>query len=499
MAAGSTVRIEGKEVELTHLDKVFYPDTGFTKAQVIDYYRRMAPYILPHLEGRPITLKRYPEGVAGEFFYEKTCPAHRPTWVTTSAGRGGIDIDFCLIDGLPALVWAANLASIEMHALLAQVDDLSRPTVVAFDLDPGPPATLRDCLDLALIMRDMLAGLGLKSFPKTSGGKGLHFFVPLNTEVTYDQTKPFARAVAETMEKHYPDRVVSKMAKSLRPGKVLIDWSQNTEHKTMACVYSLRARSQPTVSLPLRWEEIEHAARVKDASRLIYTAERAVARVEKEGDLFREVLTLRQRLSAGVPTSKPTGALRTYRKKRDFTATPEPTGIKSKSHGGPVFVIQKHAAKRLHYDLRLEVEGVLKSWSVPRGPSSDPAERRLAVQVEDHPLDYQDFEGVIPKGQYGAGQVILWDRGVYRNLTGDPNHPTPMSQALAEGKVEVFFEGEKIKGGYVLIQMQGARMDKSNWLLSKLKDEYVGSLSDDLEGQGASVLTGRTIQDLRRS
>jgi len=216
MAAGTTAQIAGRAVELTNLDKVLYPATGFTKAQVIDYYRRMAPHILPHLEGRPITLKRYPEGVAGEFFYEKTCPVHRPAWVTTSAGQGGIDIDFCIIDSLPTLIWVANLASLEIHTLLARVDDLSRPTTVAFDLDPGSPATLLDCLDIALVMRDMLEGLGLKSFPKTSGGKGLHFFLPLNTDVTYDQTKPFARTVAQIMEKHHPDRVVSKMAKSLR-------------------------------------------------------------------------------------------------------------------------------------------------------------------------------------------------------------------------------------------------------------------------------------------
>jgi bifunctional non-homologous end joining protein LigD len=520
------VKVEGKDVELTHLDKVLYPETGFTKAQVIDYYRRLAPYILPHLEGRPITLKRYPEGVASEFFYEKTCPPHRPNWVTTSAGQGGIDIDFCVIDSLPTLLWVANLASLEIHTLLAKVDDLSRPTAVAFDLDPGPPATLLDCCEMALVMRDMLEGLGLKSFPKTSGGKGLHFFLPLNTDVTYDQTKRFAQTIARVMEKHYPERVVSKMAKSLRPGKVLIDWSQNTEHKTMACVYSLRARSQPTVSLPVRWEEIEQAVEAKDASPLVYTADQATARVEKEGDLFKEVLTLRQELPAGLSKSEtistpsthvappPSGvsepqpraaglqgrrALRRYREKRDFAATPEPVGAKAKLIQGPIFVIQKHAAKRLHYDLRLEIDGVLKSWSVPRGPSSKPADRRLAVQVEDHPLDYQDFEGTIPKGQYGAGQVIVWDRGTYRNITDDPNRPTSMSKALEDGKVEVFFEGEKIKGGYALIQMQSPRTDKSNWLLIKLKDDYVGTLPEDLEEEGQSVTTGRTIRDPRRS
>lgn len=491
MVKSKSVTVEDREVELTHLDKVFYPETGFTKGQVIDYYRRVAPYLLPHLAGRPVTLKRYPEGVAGAFFYEKTCPAHRPTWMTTTGGQGGIDIDFCLIDSLPALLWVANLASLEIHALLARVDDLSRPTAVAFDLDPGPPATLRDCLDLALTMRDMLAGLGLKSFPKVSGGKGLHFFVPLNTDVTYEQTKYFARTVAQTMEKHYPDRVVSRMTKALRPGKVLIDWSQNTEHKTTASVYSLRARSRPTVSMPVHWREVEEAVERKDAGPLIYTADEALARLEQEGDIFEPVLTLQQSLPASVPKTpaSPTSAktavgeetLAAYRRKRDFSATPEPIAGRDQAEEGSLFVIQKHAARRLHYDLRLEVEGVLKSWSVPRGPSSNPADRRLAVQVEDHPLSYHDFEGVIPKGQYGAGRVTLWDHGSYRNITDDPNHPTPMAQAIEDGKVEVFFAGEKIKGRYALIQMQGPRRDKIDWLLIKLKDEYVGSLPADLE------------------
>jgi bifunctional non-homologous end joining protein LigD len=517
MKDGAT--IEGKQVELTNLDKVLYPETGFTKAQVIDYYRRVAPFILPHLYRRPITLKRYPEGVSGEFFYEKTYPAYHPDWVDTSGGQGGIDIDFCLIDNLPSLIWAANLASIELHTLLARVEDLSRPTAVAFDLDPGPPATLVDCLDIALTMRDMLAGLGLKSFPKTSGGKGLHFFIPLNGEVTYDQTKYFAKTVARIMEKHYPERVTSIMAKSLREGKVLIDWSQNTGHKTMACVYTLRARARPTVSMPLHWEEVESAAARKDAGPLIYAPEQAIERLEKEGDIFEQVLTLVQELPAGLQKKAVPGSskseisnlrfgisgdgqrseLRRYREKRNFAKTPEPTGGPARSSERPVFVIQKHSATRVHYDLRLEVDGVLKSWSVPRGPSSDPADRRLAIQTEDHPLDYQDFEGVIPRGQYGAGQVIVWDHGTYQNVTGSPDNPVPMAEAIRDGKVEVFFEGNRIRGGYAFIRIHRADEEREDWLLIKIRDEYVGSLPEDLEDLPQSVVTGRTVKDLKRS
>lgn len=498
MTTNTTVTIEGRRIELSNLDKVLYPETGFTKAHMIDYYRRVAPHILPHMAGRPVMLKRYPDGVAGEFFYEKTCPAYRPDWLAGTNGQGGIDIDFCLIDGLPSLVWIANLAAIELHTLLAKVDDLSIPTAIAFDLDPGPPATLLDCCEIALILRDMLDGLGLKSFPKTSGGKGLHFFLPMNTDVTYDQTKQFAKTVAQTMEKHYRGRVVSKMTRSLRAGKVLIDWSQNTEHKTTVCVYSLRARPQPTVSTPVRWEEIEDAVRNKDAGTLVFTADRVLSRLEREGDLFAPVLTMRQKLPAGSDgkSSSPNESLRTYREKRDFARTPEPTDSRTDPGGGPIFVIHKHAATRLHYDLRLEVEGVLKSWSVPRGPSSEPADRRLAVEVEDHPLDYRDFEGVIPKGQYGAGRVIVWDQGTYRNITGDPRRPTPVARGLEHGKIEVLFEGHKIRGGYALIRMQHPGQAKNNWLLIKLKDEHVGSLPTDLEDQPESVVTGRTLEDL---
>ena len=505
MAANTTVTIEGRQVELSHLDKVFYPESGFTKAQIIDYYRRVAPYILPHLAGRPVMLKRYPEGVTGEFFYEKTCPAYRPDWMVTSHGQGGIGIDFCVIDSLPALIWIANLAALELHTLLAKVDDLSRPTAVAFDLDPGPPATLLDCCEIALILRDMLDGLGLKSFPKTSGGKGLHFFLPLNTDVTYEQTKHFARTVAQTMEKHYGGHVVSKMSKAIRAGKVLIDWSQNTEHKTTVCAYSLRARSQPAVSTPVRWEEVEQAVQNKDAGTLVFTADQVLERLQREGDLFEPVLTMEQELPATgdrltirkTPAGKHEESLKTYHEKRDFAHTPEPTGGAPDPDGQPIFVIHKHAATRLHYDLRLEADGVLKSWSVPRGPSSQPIDRRLAVEVEDHPLNYRDFEGVIPKGQYGAGRVIVWDRGTYHNITDDPRRPTAMARAIEQGKVEVFFEGSKIKGGYALIRMQRPGQTQNNWLLIKLKDEHVGSLPEDLEDLPQSVVTGRTLNDLR--
>ena len=289
------VEIDGRRLSLSNLGKVLYPDAGFTKGQVIDYYTRIAPVLLPHLKGRALTLKRYPDGVDGQFFYEKKCPSHRPEWVSTVTvplRRDGRTVDFCVCDDLPTLVWAANLADLELHPSLARaVDDVSRPTVLAFDLDPGPPATIEECARVALELREVLRALGLESFPKTSGSKGMQVYVPLNADVTYKRTKPFAHALAQLLEKRLPELVVSDMKKELRGGKVLVDWSQNDEHKTTVAVYSLRAKARPTVSTPLRWDEVESAT-----PELAFTSDEVLARVAEHGDLFAPVLELEQEL-----------------------------------------------------------------------------------------------------------------------------------------------------------------------------------------------------------
>ncbi|HEY7088626.1 MAG TPA: non-homologous end-joining DNA ligase [Tepidisphaeraceae bacterium] len=286
-------------VRLSNLAKVLYPKTGFTKGDVIEYYRHIAPVILKHLRGRPLTLKRYPNGVGTEFFYEKNCPSHKPDWVPTARvpGSNGA-INYCLVDSPATLIWVANLASLEMHTLLSRVQDLQRPTMMVFDLDPGPPAGLADCLPLALRLRDMLEHLGLRSFAKTSGGKGFHVYVPLNTPVTFEHTKNFARSLAMVLERDQPQRVTSIMRKDLRKGRVLVDWSQNDEHKTTVCAYSLRAQEWPTVSAPLTWEEVEGAARMgkRGAAALTFEASDVLDRVESRGDLFADVLRLRQKL-----------------------------------------------------------------------------------------------------------------------------------------------------------------------------------------------------------
>ncbi len=294
-----TVEIEGKQLKLSNLGKVLYPKAGFTKAQVIDYYVRIAPVLLPHLRGRPLTMKRYPEGVEKGFFYEKNCPTHRPDWVKTapiwSEGNNRW-MDYCLVQDVATLVWAANLADLELHASLSMAKDILRPTVVVFDLDPGPPANIVQCSQVGLWLKAIFEHFGLKSFPKTSGSKGLQVYVPLNTPTDYDHTKPFARALAQLLESEHPDLVLSDMKKALRVGKVFVDWSQNDDHKTTVCVYSLRAKEQPTVSTPVTWEEVEQCFKKKDPERLAFRYDETLRRVEKHGDLFESVLTLKQKL-----------------------------------------------------------------------------------------------------------------------------------------------------------------------------------------------------------
>ena len=291
--------VEGRKLPVSNLDKVLYPKAGFTKGELIDYYIRIAPVLLPHLKDRPLTMKRYPNGVEAEFFYEKNCPAHRPAWVKTAkvwSEGNQREMHYCLIQDLPTLVWAANLADIELHTSLARKQNIARPAMMVFDLDPGAPADIVQCCQVGLWLRDLLAKLKLKSFAKTSGSKGLQVYVPLNTPVTFDQTKDLSRALAQHLEREHPKLVISKMARALRAGKVFVDWSQNDEHKTTINVYSLRAREQPTASTPVTWKEVETGLKKKDASLLVFPAARALQRVEKLGDLFAPVNTLKQKL-----------------------------------------------------------------------------------------------------------------------------------------------------------------------------------------------------------
>jgi bifunctional non-homologous end joining protein LigD len=295
------VAVEGRRLRLSNLGKVLYPATGFSKGELIEWYARMSEVLLPHLRGRPLTMKRYPEGVDAAHFYEKRCPSHRPEWVQTAkvwSERHKEEIEYCLVEDLPTLVWAANLANIELHTSLSLAAAIERPTAVVFDLDPGAPADVVDCAQVATWIHGMLEQLGLRSYPKTSGSKGMQIYVPLNSETSYEQTKPFARAVAETLERKFPERVISRMTKSRRGGRVLVDWSQNDQHKTTVCVYSLRAKERPMVSTPLEWGEVEMALAEAEPGLLAFDQAAVLRRVDEKGDLFAALLSEKQSLPA---------------------------------------------------------------------------------------------------------------------------------------------------------------------------------------------------------
>lgn len=293
------VEMAGTRVPLSNLEKDLFPSYGFTKAHILEYYRRISPFILLHLRDRALTMKRYPEGVEKDFFFEKRCPSHRPAWVKTAEipQDDGERMTFCLVNSLETLMWVGNLASLELHVPLARAGSPGTPDSMVFDLDPGDQASIVECSRVAVILRELLSRMGLVSYAKTSGKKGLHVYVPLNhKETTFEDTKTFSKAVAEIMQKHYPDLVTAKMDKKYRKAKVFINWSQNDASKTMICVYSLRAREKPFVSFPLEWRELENLAGPGDPERLQIMHSEAVNRAEKKGDLFREVLVKEQKL-----------------------------------------------------------------------------------------------------------------------------------------------------------------------------------------------------------
>jgi len=510
MRTKQQVDVDGRALVISNVEKVFFPQSGFTKGEVIAFYSEIAETILPHLRDRPLTLKRYPDGVRGEHFYEKNAPVHTPEWVQRFAvprSEGGEAINYVLCNDRATLVWASNLADLEKHVLLACAPALHQPTSIVFDLDPGEPADIIDCGRVALRLRDMFEAWKLQSFVKVSGSKGLHLTVPLNSGATYEMTQPFAKAVAELAERQWPNEVVSAMAKTLRRGKVLIDWSQNSDFKTTVCVYALRAKAEePWVSMPVTWEELAKAVKKGDKQRLFFGPSAAVKRIAKVGDLFAPVLTLRQQLPAAFTDALAAGpppklsawprnrkethdkSLREYAAKRDHTRTPEPAASASmrRGEGKSVhrFIVQKHAASHLHYDWRLEMQGVLRSWAVPKGPPTKLREARLAMHVEDHPLAYADFEGTIPPGNYGAGTVMVWDRGEYEDLTGTP------AAAFHAGKMHLILRGEKLKGEWILVKDR--REEESNkWLLIKA-GEPMPPLSAKLDD--TSVVSGRSMR-----
>ncbi len=296
MTSSVEIEVEGRRLTLSNLDKVLYP-SGFTKAQVIDYMAKIAPVAIPHLSGRALTFRRYPDGADTAGFFEKRCPGHRPPWVDVALGPGDRQggIEYCRIDETATMVWAANMAALELHAPMALAADLAVPRALVFDFDPGAPAAIRECCEIALAARNVLDSVGLVGWCKTSGSKGLQMYVPLNSsDATHDGAADFALAVGQVLERQLPGRVTTVMAKSERPGKIFVDWSQNAFHKTTIAPYSLRARPEPTVSTPVTWDEVDACARGE--LDLKYTSTDVLERVAAHGDLFADVLTTVQQL-----------------------------------------------------------------------------------------------------------------------------------------------------------------------------------------------------------
>ncbi|MFC8797405.1 ATP-dependent DNA ligase [Promicromonospora sp. NPDC057138] len=431
-----TVLVDGHRLRLSNLDKVLYPASGTTKGEVLHYLTQVAPVLLPHAANRPATRKRWPDGIGGQMFFQKNLDASTPDWVKRRSIQHKTSAnDYVLVNDLATLTWLGQTATLELHTPQWQFGRTGArldPDRLVLDLDPGPGAGLPECAQVARWAREILQGMGLEPFPVTSGSKGIHLYAALgkaqDTRLSSDAVSAVAHELARHLESEHPDLVVSDMSKKLRSGKVLVDWSQNNGSKTTIAPYSLRGRERPWVAAPRTWEELE------DPGLAQLDADQVVARIEADGDLLAPLLE--GHLSALEPTPERLATfekLGTYRAKRDPAKTPEPFGPDSSrvalrqaqepraetpvSTGSttdePTFVIQEHHARRLHWDFRLEYDGVLVSWALPRGEPTDPAKNHLAVQTEDHPLEYGSFEGTIPGGEYGAGEVTIWDSGTY--------------------------------------------------------------------------------------
>ncbi|MGC0370500.1 ATP-dependent DNA ligase [Microbacterium sp. SLBN-111] len=463
--AEQTVRIDGRRLRLSNLEKVLYPETGTTKGEVIDYYSRIAPRLLPHVRGRPVTRKRWPDGVGtaaepGEPFFAKALEPGAPAWmprhpIDHSSGAK----DYPLVEDVPALVYLAQVASLELHVPQWRFDAAGtrlNPDRIVMDLDPGPGVGLAECAEVARWARAILLDIGLDPLPVTSGSKGIHLYAHLDGRQTSDAVSAVAKELARAIEADHPDLVVSQMSKAARPGKVFIDWSQNNGSKTTIAPYSLRGRAEPTVAAPRTWEELDDPG--------------------LRHLLFHEVL---ERAGDPLAAIDPVdGPLRAYIAKRTAGRTPEPVPdaphAEAAGDGLPRFVIQEHHASRLHWDLRLERDGVLVSWAVPRGVPPTTGKNSLAVMTEDHPMQYLDFAGEIPRGQYGAGTMTVWDTGTYElekwrddeviaTLTGRPDGPL--------GRVRL-----------ALIRTGGSG-EKSQWLLHRMKTDADGRP----QGEGSVV------------
>ncbi|MCA5893738.1 ATP-dependent DNA ligase [Isoptericola sp. NEAU-Y5] len=469
-----TVSVEGRRLQLTNLDKVYYPATGTTKGEVLQYLAQVAPALLRHAAHRPATRKRWPDGVSGQMFFQKNLDASTPSWVPRRAIKHRTSTnDYVLVDDLATLTWLGQTATLEIHVPQWQFGRTGTPLPpdrLVLDLDPGPGAGLAECAEVARLARTILQGMDLEPFPVTSGSKGIHLYAALtghDDALTSDAVSAVARELARHLEAEHPDLVVSDMKKSLRAGKVLVDWSQNNGAKTTIAPYSLRGRDEPTVAAPRTWAELDDPA----LGQLGYAE--VLERLERDGDLLEPLVA--GHLSQLEPTPErlatfdraPSDRLTTYWAKRDPDRTPEPMGgtdggaPAGATSDAPSFVIQEHHARRLHWDFRLEHDGVLVSWALPRGEPTDPKQNHLAVQTEDHPLEYGAFEGSIPAGEYGAGEVTIWDAGTYE------------LEKWREGEVIATLHSERRGSRRLALIRTGGRGgdDENSWLIHRTKDQ----------------------------
>ncbi|MCG5431037.1 ATP-dependent DNA ligase [Mycobacterium sp. MYCO198283] len=479
-------------VRLTNADKVLYPATGTTKAEIFEYYVNVAAAMVPHIAGRAVTRKRWPNGVGEPAFFEKQLASSAPDWLHRASvvHRTGTTT-YPVIDSAEGLAWLAQQASLEVHVPQwrfvntwgadGAVEIPGPATRVVFDLDPGEGVTFRQLCQVAHEVRDLITDIGLRTFPLTSGSKGLHLYVPLEQPISSHGASVLAKRVAVQLESVMPKRVTATMTKSLRDGKVFVDWSQNNGKKTTIAPYSLRGREEPTVAAPRSWDEIEDP----DLRHLRF--EEVLERLQRDGDLLAE-------LDDAVPVAD---ALTTYRSMRDPRKTPEPVPQQPPVMGNnDRFVIQEHHARRLHYDFRLERDGVLVSWAIPKNLPDTPAKNSLAVHTEDHPLEYGTFAGEIPKGEYGGGKVYIWDSGTYEaEKFRDPgvNNEKPIDGG-GKGEVIVTLHGEKVKGRYALIQTDG-----KNWLAHRTKEQPIpgaGENTSGLDGLSPMLATHGSVATL---
>ncbi len=472
MAEKSVVEVDGHRITLTNLEKILYPATQTRKSDVLSYYAAVAPFLIPHAANRPATRKRWVNGVGtaehpGEMFFQKNLDDSTPAWVRRHAiEHTGHSAEYPLVNDLATLTWLGQIAALEIHVPQWQFGRTGHPLMpdrLVLDLDPGEGVGLAECAEVARLAKAILDDMGLRPLPVTSGSKGIHLYAPLDGSQDSGSGSAVAHELARALEADHPDLVVSDMKKALRPGKVLVDWSQNNAAKTTITPYSLRGRERPTVAAPRTWRELES----KNLRQLEYPE--VLARLQRQGDPlapltsghFGSLEPTAEHLARFEASPSSRDRLAEYRRKRDAAKTPEPvpTGYAPTSTGAS-FVIQEHHARRLHWDFRLEHDGVLVSWALPKGVPTDPAHNHLAVQTEDHPLEYGTFEGSIPAGEYGGGEVSIWDSGTFE------------LEKWREGK-EVIATLHGITHGshrYALIHTGGAGRAENNWLIHLMAD-----------------------------